>query len=215
MSRTVDVFSIIEWDPERFGIGIRQIDEQHKQLILVVNTLSTLVQEAHHQQKVQNAARAALNTTSASGAISRTTNANSFEKSSVSSSPPSPALAQLARGKADPITPASHLRSFNPTFQKGSKVCDCLGRLVSYSLRNLTSEDHILETYSYADRATQQQEHAAFAEQMCRYLKLSEEFSLEEGDLIHLLTFLKLWVREHIPRDRRYAPLLLEKGIGV
>lgn len=299
---SAQAFSHVEWDPERFGIGIRQIDDQHKQLIAIVNDLAALVQEAHNANALRRLARSRLNQTSAqcptvSASHSPTMGGESMSMASPrpyaaglstsrnhhlggSASPPaggrsihgspqgpagaalrgasaigsphgSPSLFsarspsagtggggpsvvvspptalsavaplsipnafQLAQGRPDLYTPASHLRAFPACYQRPSAVWECLGRLVTYCLRSLAAEDHILETYGYADRATQMQEHEAFGEQVCRYHRLSEECALEEEDLLHLLVFLKLWVREHIPRDRRYAPLLLEKGIGV
>ena len=71
-----------------------------------------------------------------------------------------------------------------------------------------------LETYGYADRHAQHIDHDLFVEEVAHLHKLVEEYNAQEVDYRRLLVFLRRWMVDHIPKDRKYAHHLIEKGIG-
>lgn len=168
-----DIYAIMEWDVERFGVGIRQIDEQHRFLLSIINNLC------------------------------RTTN-------QIVNDPES--LTPVNARKRNQNLPDRHLNSY---LQKGSRVGAYLDDLVTYCAKHLLAEEFLLETHGYADRAGHAAEHETLVAEAARAHRLCEEGNLEIVDVNRLIHFLRRWMTEHIPRDRRFAPLLLDKGFGA
>ena len=102
----------------------------------------------------------------------------------------------------------------DPHFQRGSQLAKIIDDLVSYTAKYLVAEDHTLDTFAYIDRQSQFHDHELFTNEVARAFKLVEDFNMQEADVRRLLQFLKYWIAEHIPRDRKYAPMLIEKGVG-
>lgn len=186
----VTVYAPIEWDTFKHGVGLAVIDNQHKFLITVIN-------------RICNKRRAALDT--AGGAPGATENMNM----SVAVGPRhvSRRQAPLSDRKFD-----EKLQRPRSDKDKESIAAD-LDDLVTYCARYLTNEDHLLDTYNYADRAQHGQDHVLFAREVHRAHSLMESHNMEEVDAIRLVTFLRSWLVEHIPKDRRYAPLLVDKDL--
>ena len=46
--------------------------------------------------------------------------------------------------------------------------------------------------------------------EVARAHRLSEEGNFEMTDLKRLVTFLRRWMNDHVPKDRRFAPLLVD-----
>jgi hemerythrin-like metal-binding protein len=180
-----ELFYTMEWDTERFGVGIKFIDDQHKHLISIVNNLCRLRQQAVQEAEEQAAA--------------------GLQPSSSTESP-------LGRKKR--VVPMVS-RFLCPGLQRGSPTGQLIDDLVTYCAKHLAYEEYILETYGYQDRLGHNQEHEQFAYEIGRAHKLMEEFNFENSDLAYLVYFLKYWLKSHIPKDRRFAPLLLEKGLGI
>lgn len=163
----------MEWDQEKYGIGVRHIDDQHKLLLDLVTRFGRLVMIAINRG-AEGAYRVA--------------------KKGVST---------FAR------------RGFDPALQRGSQAALIVDELVSYCAKQLQQEEHALESYGYPQRAAHCAEHAVFVKEVSRMFKLVSDGEAEVDDAKRLLYFLKCWIREHIPNaDRRYAPLLIEKGVG-
>ena len=161
-----------QWDQEKYGIGIKHIDEQHRILFGLVTQLSHLykfVLERHGEH-----------------ASFRGTKRRGQQK-----------------------------RHFDSAFQRGSQISGAVDEIVSYAAKYLSAEDHLLESYGYHERQQHQLEHDAFTRELFRVHKLIEDADAELSDIRRLLIFLKTWIDEHIPKsDRKYAPFLLEKGVG-
>ena len=260
MNVDADLYAPIEWDPERFGIGVKQIDDQHRQLLKLINSLAYhLSADARHLQ-MSTGLRGVIN--NAAAAVSDESNKHHRPVSSNSGiTPPnqifmmgesdsammdesmsdrnSPtnviytptAASRAAAGGKQPLinrlgfmqgekkelepSPATHLRNFPRKFQAKSDVGAVVDQLVTYAIKTLGSEDHLLETYGYGEREMQVREHAIFSDKVCRVHRLMESYAAQVEDLTRLLKFLKMWIGEHVRTDRRYAPLLIEKGAGV
>jgi hemerythrin-like metal-binding protein len=166
-----DVFSIVEWDPERFGVGIRQVDDQHRLLLGLINHVCRL----KHQIEVD----------------------------------------------ADTLTPVPKRRGgivdrhLETQLQRGTEMSKHLDDLVTYCSKHLSAEEVLLETHNYPERLSHAAEHELMVVEVCRAHRLCEEGNLEMDDVRRLVTFLRRWMNEHIPKDRRFAPLLLDKGYGA
>lgn len=98
-----------------------------------------------------------------------------------------------------------------PDFQKGGRIEPLILALVNHCSSKLIQEEHALEAVSFSDRGPHAAEHQIFVREAFRAHQLMEGYNFEMSDLVKLVRFLKSWVREHIPKDRRYAPLMLEK----
>lgn len=165
---------VIEWDQEKFGIGIRQIDEQHKMLLDIMARMGKLLNVAIHREQ-EGSYHAA--------------------KKSLQGGP--------------------FRRGYDPTLQRISPFGLLLDELVGYCAKQLTTEDHFLETYGYQHRAAHFAEHAVFVTEVTRCHKMAEDYQVEVEDAKRLMYFLRGWITEHVPQaDRKYAPLLAEKGVG-
>lgn len=238
------MYALVEWDPERFGIGVKQIDDQHRQLLKLINSLSFhLSADLRATQAnigingvvravVEGSKRPDSSNSLATYSLSPRTDSAMESSSDRNSMPlPSPKGANTSKGTAPLIaklgftengpkrelapSPAAHLRNFPRKFQAKSDVGDVVDQLVTFAQITLANEDHLLETYGYGERESQFKEHAMFADRICRVHRLMESYSAQQQDLERLLKFLKVWIAEHVRSDRRYAPLLIEKGGGV
>jgi hemerythrin len=191
------LFSFAEWDPERYGIGVKPIDDQHKILLALINQLTKAFKAATRHLRVDGAS-------------------NSLQLSQRSSRRQSlPTTAGTLAPPGQKPFPVCGPRQFDPNFQRGSTVHAIVEDLVTYTFKYLQAEDHLLETYAYVDRASQAQDHEQFTQEVTFLLKLMEDFAATHDNVWRLLTFLRLWINEHIPRDRKYAPLLIDKGVGA
>lgn len=105
-------------------------------------------------------------------------------------------------------------RKFDDRLQKGrdkETITPEIEDLVTYCAKYITAEEHMLETYNYPDRAAHGLEHQLLVKEVQRAHSLLESYNMEESDVARLVTFLKTWIAEHIPKDRRFAPLLVDK----
>jgi hemerythrin len=102
-------------------------------------------------------------------------------------------------------------RGLPPELQRGGAVEAHIEALVHHGVVRLVQEEHSLEAVSYVDRGAHALEHQVFVREVFRVHHLMEAANLELGDLVRLVLFLKAWLRDHIAKDRRYAPLMLEK----
>jgi hemerythrin len=230
----VDLLSFIEWDPERFGIGVKSIDEQHKILITITNSL-TKVYVAAVYPKLSDSMEALLGVASPVNNVSllqssRQPSSRSIIKATVLQARIADAVREAeseAAALLDPVLahknfPIVGFRQFNPALQGGgncaqqqpSELQKVVEDLVTYTCKFLLAEDHMLETYAYPDRALQQQDHELFSNEVSFLFKLVEEKNTQISDVRRMLVFLRLWLSGHIPRDRKYAPMLIEKGVG-
>ena len=166
-----DPFSVVEWDPERFGVGIRQIDDQHRQLLCIVNNICRIRHQIDHDPD---------------------------------------SLPPAARRRGGPVD-----RHLGAQLQSGSELASQLDELVTYCAKMLAAEELLLETHSYTERVSHAAEHEIMVAEVCRAHRMAEEGNLEPHDLQRLVAFLRKWMNEHIPKDRRFAPLLLDKGYGA
>jgi hemerythrin-like metal-binding protein len=163
-----EAFLPVDWDPERFGVGIEAVDEPHRRLLRIVNRMCIV-------------------------------------KVMVETNPENLSPVNKVR------TGIVH-RHLNAQLQRGSEMSALLDALVTYCAKHLTAEELLLETHGYPDRAAHAQEHQLLVNEVCRAQRLSEEGNLEMSDVRNLVTFLRRWMNEHIPKDRRFAPLLMDKG---
>ncbi|CUG90929.1 hemerythrin-like metal-binding protein, putative [Bodo saltans] len=228
-----DLLSFIEWDPERFGIGVKSIDEQHKILITLTNGLTKVyIAAAYPKLSVSMdtlGVASPMNTSNVNAAslISNTNRAPSSRGVMKSAVIQAKALAAIREADAetslllDPVLghkefPVVGFRQFDPLLQAASNVelNKVVEDLVTYTCKFLLAEDHMLETYAYPDRALQQQDHELFVNEVSFLFKLVEENNAQLSDIRRMLVFLRLWLSGHIPRDRKYAPMLIEKGVG-
>lgn len=170
--RLDDPYAVIEWEVERFGVGIRQIDEQHRWLLSIINNMCRFVAQSLND----------------------------------------PETVSPANSKRRGVIPDRHL---NPHLQKGTRMSSLLDDLVTYCAKHLAAEDLLLETHGYSDRLGHAAEHETFVSEVCRVHRLCEEGNLELQDVDQMIKFLRRWMTDHIPRDRRFAPLLLDKGYGT
>uniref|UniRef100_A0A7S1W1W9 Hemerythrin-like domain-containing protein n=1 Tax=Neobodo designis TaxID=312471 RepID=A0A7S1W1W9_NEODS len=166
-----DPFSIVEWDPERFGVGIRQIDAQHRHLLSIINHICRLKSTLEHDPG---------------------------------------ALTPVAR-KRGGVTD----RYLEPQLQRGGELAPHIDELVTYCAKHLAAEELLLETHGYSERVTHAAEHDTLVQEVGRAHRLCEEGNMEMADLRRLVAFLRQWMASHIPKDRRFAPLLLDKGYGA
>lgn len=232
-----DLLTLVEWDTEKYGIGVRAIDEQHKILILLANELTNLYTSIVHPHLAHHSAMSSQS----SLVQEQSSSVASPSTRSLTSQLAKAALARVhalhhasaeVEGKAgggsksrthlfaaglvgQPSFPVVGNRQFDPRLQRGSDVAKVVEDLMTYTCKYLLVEDHLLDTYAYVDRAMQQQDHELFASEVAFALKLSEEHNCQIGDIRRLLVFLRLWLTGHIPRDRKYAPMLIEKGVGM
>lgn len=102
-------------------------------------------------------------------------------------------------------------RGHPPDLQKGGRIEPILESLVMHCSVRLIQEEHSLEAVSFSDRGPHALEHQIFVREVFRAYQLMEQYNLEMSDLVKLIKFLKTWVKDHIPKDRRFAPLLLDK----
>ena len=102
-------------------------------------------------------------------------------------------------------------RGHPPDFQKGGKMEPLILALVNHCSAKLIQEEHALEAVSFSDRGPHAAEHQIFVREVFRAHQMMESYNLEMSDLVKLIKFLKSWIKDHIPKDRRYAPLMLEK----
>jgi hemerythrin-like metal-binding protein len=191
-----ELLATVEWDPEKYGIGVRSIDDQHKHLISIINSLI---------RALYRAARASRDLLTDSGLGSSVSKKVQGSPDSTSAS----ATVCLAK-----VVPIIGNRQPDPNFQRGSNIAKIIDELVSYTAKYLITEDHMLDTFAYVDRQSQNNDHELFTNEVARVFKLVEDYKVQETDVRRLLHFLKCWISEHIPRDRKYAPMLIEKGVG-
>ena len=166
-----DAFAITEWDPERFGVGIRQIDAQHRQLLAITNHICRLKTTLEHDPG---------------------------------------ALTPVAR-KRGGVTD----RHLEPQLQRGGQLAVHLDELVTYCAKHLAAEEVLLETHGYSERVSHAADHDTLVQEVARAHRLCEEGNMEMADLRRIVAFLRHWMNTHIPKDRRFAPLLLDKGYGA
>ncbi len=201
-----ELLAPVEWDPERFGIGVRSIDDQHKHLIVVINTLIRALLQATRATKASVSVAARQSSMIVSPRSNSTSGAFSSNTASLAFAGPS--------GAASKKFPIVGHRQMDPNFQRGSQLAKIIDDLVSYTAKYLIAEDHMLDTFAYVDRQSQFHDHELFTNEVARAFKLVEDYNMQESDVRRLLQFLKYWIAEHIPRDRKYAPMLIEKGVG-
>lgn len=176
-----DLRAKLEWDPESYGVGIKMIDEQHRQLLNLINDLSAGFFSATYKRREYSRSR--------SGVFA-------MKKK-----------AQLAS-----------IRNFDENLQRSQEpgsLAATVEELVAYAGTRLVAEDHMLETYTSPNKATQAADHELFTIEVCRLHKLMEECNAEDVDVRRLLTFLHLWIKDHIQKDRLCAPMLIERGVGA
>lgn len=114
----------------------------------------------------------------------------------------------MEEGKFSGPFPVVGNRQFDPRLQHDSPVGKLVEDLVTYTYKYLVAEDHVLETYAYVDRVFQQQDHELFASEVSFLFKMAQDHNVQLLDLRRMLVFLRIWTQEHIPRDRKYAPML-------
>lgn len=235
-----ELLTLLEWDPEKYGIGVRSIDEQHKILIALTNEMTRLyVAKAHPTlligglQRTASSAQGGFTAANSDAAATSPIGSPAGAKSGLmgriakAAVQHSHAIATSASSPMVPTTGASCMlgsyskfpvcgfRQFDPDLQRGSEMAKVIEDLVTYTCKYLLVEDHLLETYAYVDRAMQQQDHELFTCEVSYCFRLMEDCSCQVGDIRRLLLFLRLWLSGHIPRDRKYAPMLIEKGVGT
>ncbi len=105
-------------------------------------------------------------------------------------------------------------RGHPPELQLGGQIEPLIDGLIFHANARLIQEEHNLEAVSFADRGSHAQEHQIFVREVFRAFRLMESCNMEMGDLVALIRFLKAWCNTHIPKDRRFAPLMLEKTKG-
>ena len=194
-----DLYAVIEWDPDAFGVGTKVIDDQHMHLLSIINRICRLRQEAFAQQAVTQSAAAASGSP-ADDMVGFIAPTGGNDQS----------MSHSRRRKQPPMD-----RFFDPSLQKGSEIGNQINNLVSYCAKQLANEEHLLETYGYVDRVSHVQEHETFVAEVSRVWRLMEEHNLELSDVHGLIAFLKNWLHVHIPKDRRFRELLIEKGFGA
>lgn len=167
------ITSAMEWDPDRYGVGLRNIDEQHKLLVTIINGIA-LRFKVVLEQKVMGGSK--------------------------------------LLGKKKPST--TSFRNFEPRLQLGARICEDVDQLIGWAGKYLAQEDIMLDNYGVPDRVAHSKDHELFVLEVCRIHKLTEEYNAQEDDFRRLLTFLWQWMTGHIARDRLYAPMLLERGVG-
>lgn len=230
-----ELLTLIEWDPEKFGIGVRCIDEQHKILITLANELTkayiAVAYPKMHAQNSQNTSRSHTPNATAVGATPHKPNLKNLAGQvkavgAIQKEIEKEVAAGLHAGGSDgsdPYLPLHNERhpfpvvghkQFDPMLQRGSEIAKIVEDLVTYTCKFLLVEDHLLETYAYVDRSMQAQDHELLANEVSFLFKSVEDFSAQLSDVRRLMVFLRLWMLEHIPRDRKYAPMLIEKGVG-
>jgi hemerythrin len=227
-----DLLSFIEWDPERFGIGVKSIDEQHKILITLTNGLTRVYLAAAYPKLSASmdtlGVASPLNASSANAAplisSNKAPSSRGVMKSAVIQAKALAAIREVEAETSlllDPVLGHKDFcvvgfRQFDPLLQASSNVelNKVVEDLVTYTCKFLLAEDHMLETYAYPDRALQQQDHELFINEVSFLFKLVEENNAQLSDIRRMLVFLRLWLSGHIPRDRKYAPMLIEKGVG-
>ena len=176
-----------EWDQAKFGIGIKQIDDQHKVLFEHLTQLAKLFEFA-------------------------VTRSRALEAQSGNAGGGSGGGVGIGRRHA---VGSSTRRQLETAFQRGSQISGVIDDLVSYAAKYLAAEDHLLETYGYSERAGHLAEHEAFTRELCRLHKLIDDADAELDDVRRLLTFFKVWKEDHITKsDRAYAPFLSDKGVS-
>lgn len=102
-------------------------------------------------------------------------------------------------------------RGMPPELQLGGAVEPLIEALVFHCNVRLIQEEHNLEAVSFSDRGSHAQEHQIFVREAFRAQHLVESSNFELADLVKLIQFLKMWCAQHISKDRRFAPLMLEK----
>lgn len=226
-----DLLSFVEWDPERYGIGVKSIDEQHKILLTITNGLTRVYISSAYPKLSESfdslGVASPINNNGASSVVQSAKNPPSSRSIMKSTVIQAKALAAIRDAEAeaalllDPVLahkdfPVVGYRQFDPSLQAGSssQLHNVVEDLVTYTCKHLLAEDHMLETYAYPDRALQQQDHELFANEVSFLFKLVEENNAQICDVRRMLVFLRLWLAGHIPRDRKYAPMLIEKGVG-
>lgn len=168
-----DLFHAVDWDQEKFGVGVGPIDDQHKMLLKIINDLC----HAHNDLWME------------------------LEDTVMSK--------KAKDANRPPID-----RRINPLLHRGGgRIASCLDQLVSYCV-HLTVEEHKLDSYGYTDLGPHRQDHEAFQREICRAHRLMESYNFERVDLCRLMYFLKQWMVDHISKDRRYAHLLVDKGVS-
>lgn len=224
-----ELLTLLEWDPEKYGIGVRSIDEQHKILIALTNELTRLYAVKAHPSLALGGVR----TGNVDGAPSPKAATPQSKGTSTILGRLAKAAVQQQQQNGVPASSSGHIpaatcslssfskypvvghRQFDPDLQSGSETAKIVEDLVTYTCKYLLVEDHLLETYAYVDRAMQQQDHELFTCEVSYCFRLIEEYSCQISDIRRLLLFLRLWLSGHIPRDRKYAPMLIEKGVGA
>jgi hemerythrin len=202
---------------------VRVIDEQHKLLIGLTNELTRmyiviaypkmpsglLSPLVNMSMGVKNHSTARV----ARAAVAQVHVINAVQKEVERGSASRHSFSEGGGGSAKPF-PVVGIRQFDPQLQRGSELSKLVEDLVTYTCKYLLVEDHMLETYAYPDRGMQQQDHELFSNEVSLLFKLVEDYNCQLSDLRRMLVFLRLWMAEHIPRDRKYAPMLIDKGVG-
>ncbi len=98
--------------------------------------------------------------------------------------------------------------------QKGGRIEPLLDALVQHCSVRLIQEEHAFEAVSFSDRIPHSMEHQIFVREVFRAYQLMEQYNFELNDLVKLIKFLKNWFKDHIPKDRRYAPLIATGSIS-
>lgn len=181
-----ELVSCIEYDAEHHGIGVRSVDEQHKVLIAIINKLCVLVHEALQESNVLPKEPSSF---SRHGSFSREDN--------------EVLLTPRSKGRKLP-------RRASVIFQRSCS--DVVQQFVTYQVKYLTAEQHMLDSYGYSDRVEHLKEHEKFENEVCVVNKYCQEGIVELEDLKKFLQFMKEWVHVHIPHDKRYAAFMIDKG---
>jgi hemerythrin-like metal-binding protein len=192
-----DVFLPVEWDVEKHGVGLpNSVDAQHQRLIAIINRLCGKHQLAETTSvDPSNVATFAPRAQSARKQVALTHRC--FAEG-------------LQRGRDDSRRDQERRDGSDPF---PNSIAPDLDELVTYCARSLTTEEMLLETYGYPDRAAHAAEHQIFFREVSRAHSLMESHNFEHADLCRLVGFLKFWLADHIPKDRRFAPLLVDKGL--
>jgi len=92
------------------------------------------------------------------------------------------------------------------------KVGDILEKLSDYVNTHFVSEERLMKEYDFPEYEEHRKEHEEYAEKVKEFIRRYK--NREMGLSIHLLTFLKDWLSNHICiTDKKYGPFLNKKGV--
>jgi hemerythrin-like metal-binding protein len=96
--------------------------------------------------------------------------------------------------------------------QSKSIIKDVLARLIDYTGFHFSTEEKLMDKYGYPEAAGHKKIHKDLVDDVLELQKKLDKSELTLG--VHVLTFLKTWLNDHILKtDMKFGGFLKQKGI--